>query len=307
MIEGGDDEGRRCGEAACRRRASQRRCAPTIRRRICCTRRCAIVSASMSARRAAWSRAERLRFDFSHPKALTPTEIAAGRGRGEPRISARMSPVGTRLMTPDDAIAAGAMALFGEKYGDEVRVLSMGAGCSDEHLFGRTVRRHACLGARRYRPVQDRLGKRGVGGRPPHRGADRRSGAAWLAGREDGCARRRRAQGRARGRAGARRRRWSRSGAGWNANWPRRRRRWRWAAAARPRPRRRSSRSAAHGFVAQVVDGLDPKGLRGLVDEAKKRIGSGVAVMRRGQRRPRRGGGRRDRRSGRRASARSIW
>jgi alanyl-tRNA synthetase len=68
---------------------------------------------------------DRLRFDFSHPKALTPDEIAAIEAEVNAEIRANQ-PVATRLMTPDDAVAAGALALFGEKYGDEVRVLSMG-------------------------------------------------------------------------------------------------------------------------------------------------------------------------------------
>src|SRR4051812_14989178 len=60
------------------------------------------------------------RFDFSHPKALTRDEI----GSIEAEVNAQIrsnQPVTTRLMTPDEAISAGAMALFGEKYGDEVR------------------------------------------------------------------------------------------------------------------------------------------------------------------------------------------
>ena len=65
------------------------------------------------------------RFDFSHPKALTREEIEQVEAEVNAQIRAN-EPVTTRLMTPDEAISAGAMALFGEKYGDEVRVLSMG-------------------------------------------------------------------------------------------------------------------------------------------------------------------------------------
>jgi alanyl-tRNA synthetase len=69
---------------------------------------------------------ERLRFDFAHPKSMSDDEIT----QVEAQVNAvirRNNEVQTRLMTPDAAIKAGAMALFGEKYGDEVRVLSMGA------------------------------------------------------------------------------------------------------------------------------------------------------------------------------------
>ncbi|MET0249291.1 MAG: alanine--tRNA ligase, partial [Sphingobium sp.] len=71
--------------------------------------------------------ADRLRFDFSHPETLTPAQIAAVEADVNAQIR-HNEEVTTRLMTPDDAITAGAMALFGEKYGDEVRVLSMGKG-----------------------------------------------------------------------------------------------------------------------------------------------------------------------------------
>ncbi|MDF3073992.1 MAG: alaS [Alphaproteobacteria bacterium] len=70
---------------------------------------------------------ERLRFDISHPKAITPEELRVIEEEVNDRIR-RNSDVQTRLMNQKDAIDAGAMALFGEKYGDEVRVLSMGSG-----------------------------------------------------------------------------------------------------------------------------------------------------------------------------------
>ena len=70
--------------------------------------------------------AERLRFDFSHPKAMNDVEIAQTE-RLVNEIVRQNGAVSTRLMAPDAAVAHGAMALFGEKYGDEVRVLSMGS------------------------------------------------------------------------------------------------------------------------------------------------------------------------------------
>ncbi|MFO1085773.1 MAG: alanine--tRNA ligase [Reyranellaceae bacterium] len=68
---------------------------------------------------------DRLRFDISHTKAISLEELRRVEDEVNDRIR-RNSAVETRLMTPEEAIAAGAMALFGEKYGEEVRVLSMG-------------------------------------------------------------------------------------------------------------------------------------------------------------------------------------
>ena len=68
---------------------------------------------------------DRLRFDFSHNQAVAPQEIALIEADVNAQIRGNQT-VTTRLMTPDDAVAAGALALFGEKYGDEVRVLTMG-------------------------------------------------------------------------------------------------------------------------------------------------------------------------------------
>ena len=68
---------------------------------------------------------DRLRFDISHPKAIGADEIAEVTDDVNRQIQGN-SDVVTRLMTPDEAIETGAMALFGEKYGDEVRVVTMG-------------------------------------------------------------------------------------------------------------------------------------------------------------------------------------
>ncbi|MGE3230911.1 MAG: alanine--tRNA ligase, partial [Hyphomicrobium sp.] len=68
---------------------------------------------------------DRLRFDFSHPKPITQEDLAAIEAEVNRRVR-RNAEVATRLMTPDAAVEAGALALFGEKYGEEVRVVSMG-------------------------------------------------------------------------------------------------------------------------------------------------------------------------------------
>ncbi|NHN84669.1 alanine--tRNA ligase [Acetobacter musti] len=68
---------------------------------------------------------DRLRFDVSQPRPITREELDEIEAEVNARIRAN-TPVTTRIMTPEDASAEGAMALFGEKYGDEVRVVSMG-------------------------------------------------------------------------------------------------------------------------------------------------------------------------------------
>ena len=70
---------------------------------------------------------DRLRFDFSHPKPISAEEIERVEDLANDMVL-QNAPVTTRLMAVDEAIASGARALFGEKYGDEVRVVAMGEG-----------------------------------------------------------------------------------------------------------------------------------------------------------------------------------
>ncbi len=77
------------------------------------------------AQRGSLNAADRLRFDFSHGKALTDAQLQSVEAEVNDYIRQNTA-VETRIMTPDDARKLGAQALFGEKYGDEVRVVSMG-------------------------------------------------------------------------------------------------------------------------------------------------------------------------------------
>ena len=91
------------------------------------------------AQRGSLNAPDRLRFDFSHGKALSLEQLRDVEREVNAHIRAN-APVDTRIMSPDDARALGAQALFGEKYGDEVRVVSMGRDAnsgkgSDGHTY----------------------------------------------------------------------------------------------------------------------------------------------------------------------------
>jgi hypothetical protein len=117
----------------------------------------------------------RLRFDFTHYAAMDRAEIEEVERLANQQIL-KNTPVETRIMALDEAIATGAMALFGEKYGEEVRVVSVPG------FQPGTVRRHARRPHRRHRRLQDRVRRQHLGGRAAHRGHHRRSGAAAVPG-----------------------------------------------------------------------------------------------------------------------------
>ncbi len=98
------------------------------------------------AQRGSLNAPDRLRFDFSHAKALSDAEMA----RVEAEVNGYIrqnAAVETRIMTPDDARDLGAQALFGEKYGDEVRVVSMGMDpASGKGMNGQTYSIELCGG-----------------------------------------------------------------------------------------------------------------------------------------------------------------
>ena len=98
------------------------------------------------AQRGSLNAPDRLRFDFSHARALSGEEVAQVEAEVNAYIRQNAS-VETRIMTPDDARDLGAQALFGEKYGDEVRVVSMGMDpASGKGMNGQTYSIELCGG-----------------------------------------------------------------------------------------------------------------------------------------------------------------
>jgi alanyl-tRNA synthetase len=219
---------------------------------------------------------DRLRFDFSHPKALTAEEIAAVEAEVNAEIRAN-EPVSTRLMTPDEAVEQGALALFGEKYGDEVRVLSMGrhagqhysvelcggthvAATGDIQLLKIISESAVSSGVRRIEALTGEAARIWLNARDEKL---RETAASLKSSPDEVPARvaalveeRRRLE-----RELADAKKALAMGGGGKAE------------AAGP------EQVGGYAFLGQVVEGLDPKGLRGEVDSLKQRLGSGVAAL----------------------------
>jgi alanyl-tRNA synthetase len=219
---------------------------------------------------------ERLRFDFSQPTAIDPARLAEVEADVNAYIR-QNDAVSTRLMTPEEAIEEGAMALFGEKYGDEVRVVSMGRDgqkiyslelCGGTHvnatgdigLFKLVSEGAVSSGVRRVEALTGEAARAYLASRDEKL----RETAAVLKSTPDEVPARVAALVEDRRRlerelADAKKALALGGGGG--------------AAPAGP------EQVNGISFVGQVVEGLEAKGLRGAVDETKARIGSGVAVL----------------------------
>ncbi len=219
---------------------------------------------------------DRFRFDFSHPKALSAEEIADVEADVNAQIRGNEA-VTTRLMTPDDAVAAGALALFGEKYGDEVRVLSMGKVTGNHYSV-------ELCGGTHVRALGDIALLKIIGESAVASGVRRiealtgEAARAWLNGRDEAL------------KAAAAALKTSPDDV------PARVAQLAEALKKAERDLADAKKALAMGgggvgsgpaveqvgdtaFIAQVVDGLDPKELRGTVDGLKKQVGSGVAML----------------------------
>ena len=220
---------------------------------------------------------DRFRFDFAHPKPLTADEIAQVEADVNAEIRSNEK-VGTRLMSPDEAVEAGALALFGEKYGDEVRVLSMGrAGeggrnYSVELCGGTHVDATGDIGL--FTIVSEGAVSSGV------RRIEAMTGEAarqWLKARDATV----------RLIAEALRTSPEDAGARVQALVEERRRMERELVEAKRELALSGGGKATTAdetlgdiaFSGQVIEGLNPKELRPLLDEAKSRLGSGVAAV----------------------------
>ena len=221
---------------------------------------------------------DRFRFDFSHPKPLSPDDIAAIEAEVNAEIRANEE-VGTRLMSPDEAVEAGALALFGEKYGDEVRVLSMGRKAdgtrnySVELCGGTHVRATGDIGL--FKVVSESAVSSGV------RRIEALTGEAarqWLVGRDEAV----------RSIAAALKTSPEDATARVTALVEERKRLERELADAKKALAMGGGGTQAEQadedvggvkFSGQVIDGLDARELRPLLDQAKQRLGSGVAAI----------------------------
>ena len=215
--------------------------------------------------------ADRFRFDFSQLTSLTPDDIAAVEAEVNAQIRGNAA-VSTRLMTPDDAIAAGAMALFGEKYGDEVRVLSMGSNAYSVELCGGT-HVNATGDIALFKIVSEGAVASGI------RRIEALTGEAarlWLIERDDMV----------KGIAASFKTKVEDVPARIAVLIDDRKRLERELAEAKKALAVGSGIGAAAGpediggiaFIGQVLDGLDPKELRGLITEAQSGLGEGVVA-----------------------------
>ena len=226
-----------------------------------------------------------LRFDFSHPRAMQADEVDAVEALVNNLIR-QNEEVATRLMTPDEAIEAGALALFGEKYGEEVRVLSMGLGRDDnaaaaysiELCGGTHVRRLGDIGllkissegavASGVRRIEARTGAGALEQIAAHEHVLHAATGELKVGIEDLPARiaklldERKHLDRELAEA---KKQLALAGSGAGAG----------ASDADEATREVNGVK----FMARCLDGLPAKELRGLVDEGKKQLGSGVVVF----------------------------